>query len=137
MFRIFLILAGFAASAVMSLSLIPLQFLTTSENHSTTEVAFNTSNATSRSILSSTSSRIPSISALNNSDQLPTYSLFECDTTRFGHPNLTSCRGALKQMPNSWEDSTYGDRTVFGKDVDFPMPVRYASSKEVYIFRRR
>ena len=34
-------------------------------------------------------------------------------------------------MPNSWHQSTYGDRTAYsGDEVDFPLPVRYVSGKQ-------
>ncbi|KAF6224277.1 hypothetical protein HO133_010852 [Letharia lupina] len=122
-----LILAGFAASTVVSLALIPLQAIVTPANHSVTEVAFNSSNPTSQIILSSTSAYVPSVSASNHSSESLAYGYYQCDAKEFGQPKFNSCREALHQMPNGWDLSTYGDRTVFGGGVDFPMPVRYAS----------
>lgn len=132
-----LILAGFAASTVVSLALIPLQAIVTPANHSVTEVAFNSSNPTSQSILSSTSAYVPSVSASNHSSESLAYGYYQCNAKKFGQPKFNSCREALHQMPNGWDLSTYGDRTVFGGSVDFPLPARYASSKQERILGDR
>ncbi len=132
MFRISLILAGFAASVAVSLFLVPLQTLTTPANISVIEAASNKTKSINQNNISSTSTYVPSVPPLNHSDLLLRYASYECDANRFGHPNLKSCRGARNHMSNIWDVSTYGDRTISGEYFDFPMPIRYVSSKEDY-----
>ncbi len=130
MLRISLILAGFAASVVVSLTLVPLQTLTTPANLSVIEAASNKPKSINHNNISSTSTYVPSVPALSPSDLQLRYAYYECDASRFGHPNLESCQGARNHMSNIWDVSTYGDRTISGEDFDFPMPIRYVSSKE-------
>ena len=132
MFRVSLILAGFTASVMVSLSLTPLQILTNSANISVIEAASNKTHSINQSNVSSTSSYLPSISTLNHSDKLLRSAFYTCDASRFGRPSLKSCRGALQYMSNIRDVSTYGDRTISSEYVDFPMPIRYVSSKEEY-----
>ena len=118
--RIYLILAGLAASRVASLSLVYPLTLTTLANVSVSDVA-NCNSLPSRMLPIRSFKHLGSLSAAR--------ATYTCDARQYGSPPLSQCREVLKQLSNGRNFKTYGDGTIAGKDVDIPLPAYYFSSK--------
>ena len=118
--HIYLILAGLAASRVVSLSLGSPLTLTPLANVSMSDV-MNCNSLPSR--------MLPIRSLKHLGSLLAARATYTCDATQYGSPPLNQCREALRQMSNERNFRTYGDGTTAGEDVDMPLPAYYFSSK--------
>ena len=118
--RLSLILAGLAASRVVSLLLGSPLTLTSLANVSVSDLA-NCNFLPDRMLPISSFKHLGSLLAAR--------ATYKCDANLYGNPPLNQCREVLKQMSHVRDFRTYGDGTIAGQDVDIQLPAYYFSSK--------